>query len=203
MCENEGGHDQRCGYPDAIGDRSEHRVADWHRDQRDEPLVRVDPCDGPRRAPDATTTSKCSCDQRARTAAEPLGVYVETDQAADGPPVFRVGLTHARCPLSRMVRRPGLIEKLLAAAFGQPGGTRAYFRIRDRHPPAVLICRPYLQAIIALAVGRPAGRHLADGAPGGVFRAERVEPDAAELAGAVAVAAGTSPPRAARHERRP
>jgi hypothetical protein len=62
--------------------------------------------------------STCVCGVRARTDAEPVSVYVETDQVEDGTPMFRVGFAHARCRPSRVVHRPGLVEEMLAAADG-------------------------------------------------------------------------------------
>jgi hypothetical protein len=112
---------------------------------------------GPRGVEQLTSTEvfTCSCGQRSRTDDEPVSVYVEMDQAVDGPPMYRAALAHARCQPSRVLRRPGLVEQLLAAAAGgQPASAQAVFVIRTRRPRAVLIWSPYLQTMTAPAPGR-------------------------------------------------
>jgi hypothetical protein len=95
----------------------------------------------------ATEMFMCSCGERARTDDEPVSVYVEMDQAPGGPPMYRVGLAHARCRASDIVRRPGLVEQLLVAATHERGDdARAFFVVRHRKPRALLIWSPYMRA---------------------------------------------------------
>jgi hypothetical protein len=75
----------------------------------------------------STEMFTCSCGERARTDDQRLSVYVEMDQAPDGPRMYRVGLAHVRCQASRVVWRPGPVEQLLAAAAREQGdGERAF-----------------------------------------------------------------------------
>jgi len=106
---------------------------------------------GPKGVLAEVETFTCVCGQRARTDAEPVSVYVETDQVEGGPPMFRVGFAHARCRPSRVVRRQGMIGELLAAP---AGGAMAYFRTRERRPRAVLIWSPYLRMTAVSAPGK-------------------------------------------------
>jgi hypothetical protein len=104
---------------------------------------------------DSVETFTCLCGVRGPVDVAPVSVYVEWDQVAGGPPMYRMGLAHPRCRPSKVTRRPGLARALMAAAAAEaPASASANFGMRERTPRALLVWSPHVRALTTSGPGK-------------------------------------------------